>query len=115
MARSSATGSDAATDSSGTYLAAFVETSGPAEVSDWRRIAAERLPEHMIPSRLVVLPGLPRLPNGKIDRGRLRDWELEPEVPEVPSPEVPSLTEQDLLSLWEGLLGRSGIGRLVCG
>lgn len=36
-----------------------------------REFAAGQLPDAMIPSRFVVLPELPKLPNGKVDRGRL--------------------------------------------
>lgn len=36
-----------------------------------REFAAAELPEAMIPSRFVVLPELPKLPNGKVDRGLL--------------------------------------------
>ncbi|MBD1601105.1 non-ribosomal peptide synthetase [Pseudomonas typographi] len=34
---------------------------------------AERLPEAMCPARLLALPSLPRLPNGKVDRHALPD------------------------------------------
>ncbi|HET9381764.1 MAG TPA: thioester reductase domain-containing protein [Streptomyces sp.] len=36
-----------------------------------RQFAGERLPDAMVPARFVVLPGLPKLPNGKVDRARL--------------------------------------------
>jgi thioesterase domain-containing protein/acyl carrier protein len=64
----------------------------------------------MLPGRLVVLPDLPRLPNGKTDRRQLRDMKLEAEARAGDPRGVGSTREQALLALWEGLLGRAGIG-----
>jgi amino acid adenylation domain-containing protein len=95
-------------DSDDTQLVAFVVTSKP--VVEWRQVLADRLPAHLVPSRLVELDDLPRLPNGKIDRQQLRDIELE--IPTTVGDEdvIPNTREQTLIALWEGLLGRSGIG-----
>jgi acyl carrier protein len=70
---------------------------------------AEYLPDNMIPSRLVALSELPRLPNGKIDRQQLRHIELEQETIASDVRPVVDGREQALISLWEGLLGRTGI------
>jgi acyl carrier protein len=89
---------------------AFVEIGAAASTDGWRDRLAQRLPQHMIPSRLVVLEALPRLPNGKIDRRRLQEIELEPEAPADRRTALATNTEQSLRSLWEGLLGQTGIG-----
>ena len=100
-------GSDAAS----TQLVAFVQATGTGAAGNWRQDLEKRLPDHMIPSRLVSLPELPRLPNGKIDRKRLREKVLEPEARgAAEESQVFGTREQALISLWEGLLGRSGIG-----
>jgi amino acid adenylation domain-containing protein/non-ribosomal peptide synthase protein (TIGR01720 family) len=43
-------------------------TTDPAKVRAW---AADRLPDHMVPATVVVLPTLPLGPNGKLDRAAL--------------------------------------------
>jgi amino acid adenylation domain-containing protein len=96
-------------DPSNLQLVGFVETSSPDALSNWRRDLAARLPEHFIPSRLAELDRLPRLPNGKIDRQALRQRDLEPDVAAGEEFEVAPPREQALISLWEGLLGQSGI------
>jgi amino acid adenylation domain-containing protein len=75
-----------------------------------RRFLAERLPEPMVPSAIVVVPRLPLGPTGKIDRKAL------------PAPEAPTArargrlvaprdaTERGLIEVWERVLGRQGIG-----
>jgi acyl carrier protein len=92
------------------HLVAFMEVSGAGLSSNWRQELERRLPAHMIPSRAVVLQQLPRLPNGKIDRGRLVELELEPVVAAGVPDAAASPRELALIKLWEGLLGRHGIG-----
>ena len=58
-------------DAAHTHLVAFVVAAAGRTIDDWRAHLAARLPEHMIPVRVVALPGLPRLPNGKVDRRQL--------------------------------------------
>lgn len=55
------------------YLAAYVvcKPGCQFDVAAVRKCIQERLPEYMMPSRIVELPKLPLLPNGKLDRMRL--------------------------------------------
>jgi thioesterase domain-containing protein/acyl carrier protein len=88
-------------------LVAFVTTRGTAAADGWRQALGDRLPAHLIPARLVRLDALPRLPNGKIGRRALQQLPIEA-PPAEPAQDLTS-GEQALRSLWEGLLGRTGI------
>jgi amino acid adenylation domain-containing protein len=101
---------DSAAGSGVEQLMAFVVTRSAGGAAGWRASLAQRLPDFMVPARLVEIPELPRLPNGKVDRRVLRSMVLEPEVRVAGTSRLPSTREQALVSLWEGLLGRFGIG-----
>ena len=79
-------------------------------VRDLQCYSRQRLPEHMVPSTLVLLDSLPLTSNGKVDRKSLPapDSELddsrEQYVP--PSDEL----EQALVEIWERALGVRPIG-----
>jgi amino acid adenylation domain-containing protein len=54
------------------HLTAYVVPTGPAPtLGDVREVAAVRLPDYMVPTRLAVLGELPRTPSGKVDRRAL--------------------------------------------
>lgn len=54
-------------------LIGYVASSGQVEYKDLLIDLAKFLPEYMIPSKLIVLSKLPKNPNGKVDRQRLRE------------------------------------------
>ncbi|HXO18881.1 MAG TPA: amino acid adenylation domain-containing protein, partial [Thermoanaerobaculia bacterium] len=90
--------------------AVAAEAERPPSGADLRAHLAERLPEHMIPAAFVVLPALPLLPNGKVDRKALPAPEQEGagaagyDAPRGPMEEL-------LAGIWSELLrvGRVGI------
>jgi acyl carrier protein len=110
VARALVSGAGAHSSSGSAQLVAFVVAGDEGEVSGWRDRLTRRLPDFMIPSRLVVVPSLPRLPNGKIDRRALRERALEEEGRGEREDQIRGTREEGLVSLWEGLLGRFGIG-----
>jgi acyl-coenzyme A synthetase/AMP-(fatty) acid ligase/acyl carrier protein len=77
-------------DVSTEHIVAFVKTSPRHEVTDaeLREYARAALPEHMVPSAVVLLDEVPTLPNGKIDRKALAERAARPSaataVTEVP-------------------------------
>jgi yersiniabactin nonribosomal peptide synthetase len=76
-----------------------------------RAHAATRLPSHMVPERIQILPWLPLNANGKVDRAaiaRLIDPGSDPrEEAEAPQGEV----EHAIAAMWSQLLGIGGVGR----
>jgi len=74
-----------------------------------REFAARHLHAATVPSRFVVLPGLPKLPNGKIDRKQLAALPVEGgRDREFVAPETPE--EIQLAQIWADLLNTSQIG-----
>jgi amino acid adenylation domain-containing protein/non-ribosomal peptide synthase protein (TIGR01720 family) len=88
-------------------LVAYV---APAELdaADLDAFLRERLPAHLLPGALVLLPALPRTPNGKPDRAALPvpDWLAAPVVPAAPR----TPHEEVLAGIWSVLLGRGQVG-----
>jgi amino acid adenylation domain-containing protein/non-ribosomal peptide synthase protein (TIGR01720 family) len=68
---------------------------------------AETLPDYMVPADIVVLPALPRLPSGKLDRKGLPAPKAPADV-ELVAPETES--EQRLAEIWREVLGVERVG-----
>jgi thioesterase domain-containing protein len=76
-----------------------------------RRDLRRRLPEAMLPSATVWVPSLPLTANGKVDLRALPEPGLAPQATADGRPAPPrDMLEGILVSLWEDLLGRRGIG-----
>jgi amino acid adenylation domain-containing protein len=74
------------------------------KVGDLRRALADRLPDHLIPWRFVILESLPTLPGGKVDRQALPPPPREPgEWDSALTPPRTAL-EQALASIWSEVL-----------
>jgi amino acid adenylation domain-containing protein len=73
-----------------------------------RAAVARGLAAQAVPDRIVVLDAIPRLPNGKLDRGRLA--ETAREEPAVAHRAPADDVERDMLALFATTLGRDGLG-----
>ncbi len=101
----------------GERLVACVVAEG-ATVGELRRALAQRLPAAMVPAAFVLLPSLPRTPNGKVDRRALAALLAdapptpgEPGAPAVPGDIAPRSPAEELLAgLFGQLLGRADVG-----
>ena len=86
-------------------LAAFV---APASVrpTDVYRALRDRLPDYMLPARMIGLDTFPLTPSGKIDRRQL--VEHSGSQPAAPAPrQALSATEQRLATVWADVLGHT--------
>jgi amino acid adenylation domain-containing protein len=92
-------------------LVAYVVSTGEAiSEREVRQFVQERLPAHMLPTRIMQLEALPLTTNGKVDRQRLPRPELaRTERSEIyVAPDDP--VEVQLVEIWEKVLGVQGIG-----
>ncbi|WFE55764.1 non-ribosomal peptide synthetase/MFS transporter [Micromonospora sp. WMMD712] len=92
-------------------LVAYLEPTPDADAPEparLRRVLADRLPEHMVPSRWVVLDRLPLQEHGKVDRRA-----LPAPTDEVPAGErVPPAGPVETLvaAIWQAVLGVAEVG-----
>ncbi len=73
-----------------------------------RALLGQVLPEHMVPSAIVVLERLPLTPNGKLDRRALPEPELVPPGAAQRAPRNPQ--EALLCGLFAEVLGLARVG-----
>jgi amino acid adenylation domain-containing protein len=88
-------------------VAYIVPNTSPANLAEVRSQLAARLPEYMVPNRILSLRQLPISVSGKVDRKALPD-------PDAGDPRdlmsATTETEQRVLGLWRRLFGRTAIG-----
>jgi amino acid adenylation domain-containing protein len=95
----------------GELIAYIVPTGESApNAADLRAMLAKVLPDYMVPARFAALQALPLTPNGKVDYKALPDPELFA-LPEARPGRAPSTpTEERLLEIVAGVIGRPDIG-----
>ena len=72
-----------------------------------RDFLRQRLPAYMVPTNFLILPALPRTPNGKIDRKKL------PAVSTIAAAQVAEprdALEASLVAIWKNVLGVKQLG-----
>lgn len=91
------------------YLAAYFTGDADTNVKGLRAALEKLLPQYMVPSFFVQVPGFPLTRNGKTDTARLPD-PLSPVTQETAGHVAPANeTEQLLAVMWEDILGRGRI------
>jgi hypothetical protein len=93
-------------------LVAFVRTIGQVGETELRDAVSRRLPEHMVPSRVVGLAQFPLAPSGKVDRRALTERPIAAAAAgherRYDPPRTP--TERWLAQRWSDLLSRERVG-----
>ena len=92
-------------------LVAYVVCGEPTAVTDaarLRKFAAQRLPEYMVPSMVMVLDALPLTSSGKVDRNKLPAAKFEASTKTLIAPRTD--IEKGLAVLWQSLLGVERVG-----
>ncbi|MEP7054477.1 MAG: amino acid adenylation domain-containing protein [Actinomycetota bacterium] len=87
------------------YVACPADAGDDALSSSLRARLIDVLPAYLVPSAVVVLPALPRTPNGKVNRDELPDPVLAAREIVAPRDEV----ETQIATLWCELLGISEV------
>jgi len=89
-------------------LVGYVVTDGgAADAEEMRRQMGLVLPAYMVPTAIVILPGLPITPNGKVDRGALPAPDYAARASERAAE---SGTEKVLCALFSEILGVERVG-----
>ncbi|WP_374336810.1 amino acid adenylation domain-containing protein [Leeia sp.] len=98
-------------DSATPELVAYLVTDTPAPTRDRIRAAlAARLPAFMLPTAYVLLPNLPRTPNGKVDHAALPAPGRSRPVLTTPYVAPETVLEKQLAAIWEAVLDIAPIG-----
>jgi amino acid adenylation domain-containing protein len=99
-------------------IVAYVVPAAEAfSVDELRKLAREKLPDHMVPTAFTTLAALPLTPNGKVDRKALPDPfasapsdKAEPEAASFKGPLGSESLEEQIAEVWRGLLGLPAVG-----
>ena len=90
-----------------TVLVSYVHGDGVLDPVELTRIAAERLPRHMVPTRIIVLDSIPLTPVGKLDRAALPPPSFDA-VAETDGPRT--ALEDALASILSEIVGVDSVG-----
>ena len=90
------------------YWVAMEDQDDVIETESLARYLRQTLPEYMVPTAFMVLPGMPLTPNGKVDRKALPEPDAHSNGQEYVAPR--NETETQLCELWQEVLGQAQVG-----
>ncbi|NRB37084.1 MAG: amino acid adenylation domain-containing protein [Pseudomonadales bacterium] len=91
-------------------LCAYVLTDTGSKPENWRQTLALSLSDYMIPQQLIAMKSWPLTANGKIDRKGLPKANDEDQAHNTAYIAPRNETEQQLLTIWQEVLGQEIIG-----
>ena len=100
-------------DSAAKRLVAYVEPvhGQTVSVGEFRRFLLDRLPDYMMPATFVMLDAMPLTPNGKIDRRKLPEPDVDSGLVSDTAFVTPRTElEEKLASIWATVLGVKHVG-----
>ena len=91
-------------------LVAYYTSEDSLDIDTIRQNLSKRLPSYMVPYYFIELEELPLTPNGKIDKKALPDPQAEGVLGDREYVAPRNETEQQLVNIWQEVLGREKIG-----
>jgi len=79
-------------------------------VPELRRFLQQKLPDHLVPTKFVLLDTMPLTPNGKRDRKALENLDIPMDVADEPGVEPRTPAETALAQIWCDVLRRERVG-----
>ncbi|MEN1938909.1 amino acid adenylation domain-containing protein [Paenibacillus sp. 102] len=92
-----------------TLLAAYYVSDNKVPFGELRKYLSNKLPEFMIPEKMIQVEEIPLNPNGKVDRKRLLDL-TQTDYVSIPYVAPRNEIEQKLVQAWEKVIEIEGIG-----
>ena len=90
-------------------LAAYYVSDNKVSFGEIRKYLSDKLPEFMIPEKMIQVEEIPLNPNGKVDRKRLLDI-TQTDYVSIPYVAPRNEIEQKLVRAWEKVMEIEGIG-----
>ena len=92
-------------------LVAFVKNEGDFNLDTLKKELKQKLPDYMVPSKIIPILEIPLLPNGKIDKKKLLKYSktIVLEENKIVNASTQNSSEQKLTKIWEEVLGFSPI------
>lgn len=91
----------------GRLVAYVVPTRAATRGTELRRALSRKLPEHLVPSRFVLLDALPTTSSGKVDRNALPDPDSVTTTGKTPPR---TAVERKIAGIWQEVLGVERVG-----